>query len=109
MLCCSLCCTPVAVLCTFTLLYNTLAYYNRNRQTPQGRAWGVSMLGVAAGSLTFHASHGAWRCWGRRFDYWMIATSSSEWGGGGAISSVRRVLHAAWARSAAGGGALTTG
>lgn len=49
----------------------------RKRKTPQGRAWGVSMLGVAGGSLVFHSSRGRWRCLGRKFDYWMIAASSA--------------------------------
>ena len=49
----------------------------RARAAPEGRAWSASLLGVAAGSLAFHASSGRWRCVGRRVDYWMISASSA--------------------------------
>ncbi|KAI8473911.1 MAG: hypothetical protein J3K34DRAFT_518620 [Monoraphidium minutum] len=49
----------------------------RRRTTHRGRAWGASLLGVAGGSLAFHASSGRWRSLGRKADYWVIAVSSS--------------------------------
>lgn len=30
----------------------------RTRQTPEGRVYGASLVGVGAGSMTYHASRG---------------------------------------------------
>ncbi len=30
----------------------------RKRQTPEGRVYGASLVGVGVGSMTYHASHG---------------------------------------------------
>ena len=34
------------------------------------------MIGIALGSLAFHAARGKWKPVGRRLDYWTIAVSS---------------------------------
>jgi len=62
-------------LCPTTVLFIINTTY-RNRKTARGRAWGLSLLGVSAGSLTFHSSWGKWRSLGRKIDYWAIAISS---------------------------------
>ena len=49
----------------------------RQRQTPEGRLYGASLVGVGAGSLIYHVSSGAWRSFGRKLDYWCIALSST--------------------------------
>lgn len=49
----------------------------RERKTPEGRAWGASLVGVAAGSCAFHGSWGRCRPLGRKLDYWLIAASSA--------------------------------
>lgn len=49
----------------------------RKRQTPEGRWYGASLLGVGAGSITYHCSHGRWRALGRKVDYWAISAAST--------------------------------
>jgi hypothetical protein len=52
-------------------------YTMRKRQTAEGRVFGASLVGVGAGSMTYHASRGRWRAFGRKLDYWAIALASA--------------------------------
>jgi hypothetical protein len=47
------------------------------RRTPEGRTWGLSMAGVGAASMFFHATKGPLKEVGRKLDYWAIAGSSA--------------------------------
>ena len=49
----------------------------RKRQTPEGRWYGASLLGVGVGSITYHSSAGSWRAAGRKIDYWAISAASA--------------------------------
>lgn len=49
----------------------------RKRQTAEGRWYGASLLGVGAGSMTYHCSRGRWRAAGRKVDYWAISAASA--------------------------------
>jgi hypothetical protein len=49
----------------------------RNRKTPEGRAWGASLVAVSAGAAAFHASSGAVRPAARKLDYWLISCSTT--------------------------------
>jgi hypothetical protein len=55
---------------------------HRKRQTADGRWYGTSLLGVGAGSITYHCSRGRWRAAGRMVDYWAISAASAALVGG---------------------------
>lgn len=64
----------------------------RKRQTAEGRWYGASLLGVGAGSMTYHCSRGRWRAAGRKIDYWAISAASAALVGGSISALVQALL-----------------
>ena len=72
---------------------------SRDAKSDESRLYGASVMGVGAGALTFHATSGPARNWGRKLDYWMIALSTA---------ALNKVLHPSVSRHRTGASLLLT-